>query len=347
MRVGKVASVFLPCVDLTGRHVGVHLVIASVVLVSSCAQAARVLGGRREVLNRLVEVEEGTCTVGKVASVFLPCVDLTGRHLGVHLVIASVVLPCTKTWWCKMSIKVCSYSLLLPVRLRTLRIELQMMSSDQEDSPAGRPLFDRTNIETAGEHDGELFAKKREEGRERTMLCHERKKASKQKDDNLLVGKVASVFLPCVDLTGRHLGVHLVIASVVLVSSCAQAARVLGGRREVLNRLVEVEEGTCTGEHDGELFAKKREEGRERTMLCHERKKASKQKDDNLPGGKGKWIGRYAGQPGIVETRNLGFGDVVSLEIASDEFQNEVTSRVNKRGFGDVMSLKTANEESP
>ncbi|TVU48949.1 hypothetical protein EJB05_00235 [Eragrostis curvula] len=183
------------------------------------------------------------------------------------------------------------------------------------------------------------------------------------------VGKVASVFLPCVDLTGRHLGVHLVIASVVLASSCAQAARVLGGRREVLNRLVEVEEGTCTGEHDGELFAKKREEGRERTMLCHERKEASKQKDDNLPGesmrmlcfpsdaqikenglgfaGKGKSIGRYAGQPGIVETRNPGFGDVVSLEIASDEFQNEATSRVNKRGFGDVMSLKTANEESP
>ncbi|TVU42693.1 hypothetical protein EJB05_09113, partial [Eragrostis curvula] len=59
-----------------------------------------------------------------------------------------------------------------------------MISSDQEDSPADRPLSDRTNIETAGEHDGELLAKKREEGRERTRLCRERKKAAKQKDEN-------------------------------------------------------------------------------------------------------------------------------------------------------------------
>ncbi|TVU02646.1 hypothetical protein EJB05_51849 [Eragrostis curvula] len=160
------------------------------------------------------------------------------------------------------------------------------------------------------------------------------------------VGEVASVFLPCVDLTGRHLGVHLVIASVVLASSCAQAARVLGGRREVLNRLVEVEEGTCTGEHDGELFAKKREEGRERTMLCCERKKASKQKDDNLPGHVF-YFDLLGEHEDALLAKNPGFGDVVSLEIASDEFQNEATSRVNKRGFGDVMSLKTANEESP
>ncbi|TVU31372.1 hypothetical protein EJB05_23055 [Eragrostis curvula] len=59
-----------------------------------------------------------------------------------------------------------------------------MISSDQEDSPADRPLSDRTNIETAGEHDGGLLAKKREEGRERTRLCRERKKAAKQKDEN-------------------------------------------------------------------------------------------------------------------------------------------------------------------
>ncbi|TVU32079.1 hypothetical protein EJB05_23797 [Eragrostis curvula] len=199
-----------------------------------------------------------------------------------------------------------------------------MISSDQEDSPADRPLSDRTNIETAGEHDGELLAKKREEGRERTRLCRERKKAAKQKDEN------------------------------------------------------------PPGEHEDPLLAERRADQREWTRLCRERKKAAKQNENNLPGGEGKSTVRYAAQSGIEEirvcfivlltileggkenqqadllpnsslgssqtiqkSRKCGFGDVISLEIASDKFQNEATSRANKRGALFVPALDDTQISTP
>ncbi|TVT96856.1 hypothetical protein EJB05_57933, partial [Eragrostis curvula] len=186
-------------------------------------------------------------------------------------------------------------SLLLPVRLRTLRIELQMISSDQEDSPAGRPLSDRTNIETAGEHDSELLAKKREEGRERTRLCRERKKAAK--------------------------------------------------RRE-----------STRWEHEHPLLAKRRADQRERTRLCRERKKGGRKINrqicspiryrGNTKGGKENQQADLlpnsllGSSQTIQKSRKCGFGDVISLEIASDEFQNEATSRANKRGPTSLSAVK-------
>ncbi|TVU24919.1 hypothetical protein EJB05_27385 [Eragrostis curvula] len=143
-----------------------------------------------------------------------------------------------------------------------------MISSDQEDSPAGRPLFDRTNIETAGEHDGELLAKKREEGRERTRLCRERKKAAKQK-------------------TRIHQG---------------------SMRIHCLPSGAQIKE-------NGLGFAV-----RGRRLLS--------KNENNLPGGKENQPSDM--QPNQV-SRKHGFGDVIYLEIASDEFQNEATSRANKR----------------
>ncbi|TVU42279.1 hypothetical protein EJB05_08675, partial [Eragrostis curvula] len=206
-----------------------------------------------------------------------------------------------------------------------------MISSDQEDSPADRPLSDRTNIETAGEHDGELLAKKREEGRERTRLCRERKKAAKQKGENP-PGEHEDPLLAKRRADQRE--------RTRLCRERKKAAKQnennLPGGKE--NQPSDMQPNQGSRKHEGAPFVPALDDTQISTPVSrHIGLTSLSALTDPKLGEKENQQADLQPYPllgssrTIQRSRKRGFGHVISLETASEKFQNESTSRANKR----------------